>query len=255
MAETAPFDSNAAFEEMKKLGDYLVSRMKKYPVTGDAEQDAYYATVHFLFCKSFKTYQAFTLLCKNGFIEDAQVLARTLWELASQAEWLSRDPKTHARLFAEHSEVALYEFYCQMKDYQDAHPDEDKLVNIKEANRVDEMRKNYDAFKAKFSKNGRVSHHWWNGGLRKLAELVGRVGEYLSVYWVHSDFVHTGTTSVKDYIKLTKEGWEVNCYPKPGTDCWVPTMLASRWPCRVIAIAAEAWGIPIDPKVKDTLKP
>jgi hypothetical protein len=69
-----------AFQAMEDLSSTFVARMPTFPHSEDIEEWAYHATVHFFFCKSFKTYQAMRILCRLGFLEDANVLARTIFE-------------------------------------------------------------------------------------------------------------------------------------------------------------------------------
>src|SRR5208337_2778322 len=109
--EQVKTDGAAILDEVLAIGKRMIEEMKRYPQEEDLETDLYNRTLHFLFCKGFKTLQAIRTLCREGFLEDAQVLARTIFEIEIQAEWMEKDPRPRARAFVEHSEVSLYDFY------------------------------------------------------------------------------------------------------------------------------------------------
>jgi hypothetical protein len=93
------------FSRTMELAERFIRAMSTYPAGADDETWAYQATVHFFFCKAYKTYQALALLCRAGFVEDGEVLSRTIFELYLQTRYMSTDPKRMARLFAEHAPV------------------------------------------------------------------------------------------------------------------------------------------------------
>jgi hypothetical protein len=42
--------------------------------------------------KAFKTYQSILILCREGYVDDAEVLLRTLFELAVSVRYVKLDP-------------------------------------------------------------------------------------------------------------------------------------------------------------------
>ena len=91
----------ALFQIGIELGRSIVAKVNS--VSGsDGEEWAYKAAMLFFFCKTYKTYQAAYLLHREGFSEDAFILARTVFELALQARYMKEDPKPRARLFTEY---------------------------------------------------------------------------------------------------------------------------------------------------------
>lgn len=94
----------------------------------------------------------------------------------------------------------------------------------------------------------RIHQHWWKAGISTLARWAGREGELVSVYWVHSDFGHTGSTSMKDYVKSDAEAnsWIVNCFPDPGLNYLHVAVLSTRWFLRIAACLAKAWNLRLD---------
>jgi len=251
--EQVKTDGAAILDEVLAIGKRMIEEMKRYPQEEDLETDLYNRTLHFLFCKGFKTLQAIRTLCREGFLEDAQVLARTIFEIEIQAEWMEKDPRPRARAFVEHSEVSLYDFYRTLQAYEDAHPGE-KVKDIRNAKRIEDLKANYERYKSPFlisSREGtveRIHKHWWKAGVSKLAREAGREGELVSVYWVQSDFVHTGSTSMRDYVKSGSEAnsWNVNCFPDPRVNYLHMAVLSTRWFLRIAACLAKAWNLRLD---------
>jgi hypothetical protein len=255
------------FEQMlaitKATGERLVGAMSKYPDSADKETSAYHAFVHFFFCKAYKTYQAFALLCAAGFVEDAEVLSRTIFELFLQAKFMSIDPKRLARTFAEHEPIRNYNMYLRMKRVKGARIE--KLVSMIESKPLDldEMKRQYDEFKDKFLKPGRksakspedLSENWWGQSVYWLAKKLGAPEEsYATVYWSQSDLVHSGSTSMREYLKKGSEGWLANCYPNthdPNLETTVPW--ASGWLFGIYLVVDSAWGLNLDHEIAQAL--
>ena len=45
---------------------------------------------------------------------------------------------------------------------------------------------------------------------------------YAAIYWMQSNFAHTGAVSIKDYVDEQKDGLKVNCYPASSNDVMGP---------------------------------
>jgi hypothetical protein len=61
------------------------------------ENGNYKKALLFFFCKSLKTYGAIRTLQNRGFMEDARILARSIFELRLQALYLDQKPKERTR--------------------------------------------------------------------------------------------------------------------------------------------------------------
>ncbi len=220
--------------------------------------------MHFFFCKAYKTYQAIALLSDAGFVEDAEVLSRTLFELFLQAEWMSTKPKEMARSFVEHAAVRNYNLYLRIKTLQGARIDAVVSRIESQPSELAKLKQLYDQFKLKFLRPGRrianspngLADNWWGHSVRWLAEKVGVEELYATVYWSQSDLVHTGSTSINDYLKWNnKDGWQANCYPNPqNEECGLTVLWASGWFVRICEILNAAWGLQLDADIKQPLE-
>ena len=93
---------------MFQLAIELAEKIKnnsKHLIASDEEELLYKGAMLFFFSKAYKSYQAIKTLWENGFAEDAFVLARTIFEIALQARYMTKEPRTRARLFFEHDPV------------------------------------------------------------------------------------------------------------------------------------------------------
>lgn len=245
------------FQAIEDLSLTFVARMPTFPHSEDIEEWAYHATVHFFFCKSFKTYQAMRILCRLGFLEDANVLARTIFELSLQARWVQADPKPRARQFAEHDPVRRYSWYLRAKEIPKLKAQTDWLEA--QTGKLAELEDQYLELAQKFLKPGKKTvekpddtvTNWWGHSIYWLAKKLGAEDEYATIYWLQSDFVHTSTTSFKNYLKHTEDGWEANCFPTPGKEFTKLAYWASRWLAIIIRILNVAWNLRMEDRISE----
>jgi hypothetical protein len=256
-------DIERMFTATRELGERFIAAMSKYPEDSDAETWVYQASMHFFFCKAYKTYQAIGLLCSAGFVEDAESLSRTLFEILLQACWMKSDPKRRARSFAEHSPVRQYNLYLRMRKLKS--PQMSAVVSRIESKtaQLAEMKRQYDEFKMQFLKPGRksvkspddLSENWWGNSIRWLGEKLGMEDHYATVYWSQSDLVHTGSTSIRDYLKRNQDGWQANCYPTPeNADCELTALWASGWVIGIVEVLNDAWSLRLDSEIARALQ-
>jgi hypothetical protein len=243
---------------MSALAEHCIARMRKFP-EGDRR---YHKVVFFFFCKAYKTFQAFGTLCKAGFIEDAEVLARTIFELFLQANWLEADPNTNARLFFEHAPVKEYVSYLRLKRCENS-PTIKRVVELLESKKQEklaEAEKRYDASHAQFLKPGvkvakrpdDISDNWWNGSVHWLAVKLKIEDQYAFVYASQSDLVHTGSKVILQYLKPTEDGIVANCYPTPGEELWLSASWVAGWFLGIIEVLNQAWRLNLDDEIQNT---
>jgi hypothetical protein len=249
------------FATVKGLAEQLVAAMARFPSGTDDETWVFQASLHFFFCKAYKTYQALERLCLDGFVEDAEVLSRTLFELWLQSQWISTSPNKMARLFAEHAAVRRYSHYLRMKKVKDS-PKIAAVVAVLESKPgLAELEKEYERLKANYLKSGRgsasrvqnVADNWWGNSIYWLAKNLGPLAleQYATVYWCQSDLVHTGSTSVRDYLKRSKEGWLANCYPaSDDVSEGLTALWASLWFLGIIEILCRAWDLGLEGEIR-----
>jgi hypothetical protein len=157
---------------------------------------AYKAATLFFLAKAFKSYQAVHLLCSAGFFQDGAVLSRTIFEIFLQVSYMAGNPVERAPLFIKHDLVGRYFLYLKLKKYPDLVSDiEKRKENLEQlATQFKELEDQYHKGKG-----------WWGNDLRWLAERVESDDNeaeknYLRLYPLYSDLVHSTSSSVKHYI-------------------------------------------------------
>jgi hypothetical protein len=186
-----------------------------------------------------KSYQAIRVLWREGFAEDAFIIARTIFELALQARYMQEDPKPRARLFAEHDPVMRYRYYWKLKKLGDTvfipaiESRQQELSNLKQ--RHDRLKANYPENKG-----------WWGQSIAWLAKHLGKNMEtqYAAVYWIQSNLVHSGSPSAKEYMKAEQGALKINCYPAPSDQVMIP-LVASQSFLKITGHTAEALDLGI----------
>ncbi len=181
-------------------------------------------------------------------------MSRSLFELWLQAKWMSSDPHRLARAFTEHAPVREYSLYLRMKGAKES-PKMRFLVDHWESKKdLTQLKKQYDKAALNYLKPKRkslrqpddISENWWGQSIFWLADKLGVKDEYWTVYWCQSDLVHTGSTSVQEYLKRTENVWKANCYPahdenEPFTASW-----ASAWFLGTCDLVNRAWSLNLD---------
>ncbi len=205
------------FEIGAGLGETALSKLTK--ISGkDGEELAYKGAMLFFLCKAYKSYQAIRILWSTGFVEDAFVLVRTIFELALQARYMSGDPKPRARLFTEYDIVARYRYYERVRKLNDP------ILAATFARREHELQglmEEYDRLKDRYPEN----KGWWGNNIAWLATQAGHAWKvrYKAVYWMSSNLVHSGAPTVKEYLIEQQGALKINCSPKRSDQVMVPT--------------------------------
>jgi len=128
----------------------------------DRDQFLYRASMFFFLCKAFKTYQALSLVWREGFPEDALVLSRTIFELVLQARYMKQDPKPRALLFIQHDFVARYRCYEKLKKIG--------IQRMKDKEAI-ALREHHDKYVHNYKHN---KSHWWGNSISWLAHQLGK---------------------------------------------------------------------------------
>ncbi len=240
---------DALFRIGIELGRSIVAKVDL--VSGsDGEELAYKGAMLFFFCKAYKTYQAAYVLHREGFSEDAFILARTVFELALQARYMKEDPKPHARLFTEFDPVARYRYYLRLRDL--GVTDEiQKFKTHQHELKLDEMKQYYDRLHNVYPAN----KGWWGESIYWLAKHLGKEMEkrYVAVYWMQSNLVHSGTSAVKEYLREHEGGLQINCSPSK-TDRTMPAQEITLFFLDVAGHVAEALELNLNDSVSKALE-
>jgi len=194
--------------------EVFLARLKGRPI---GDNGHYKRALLFFLCKALKTSRAIASLQQSGFPEDAQILARTVYELRLQALYLADDPKIRVPQFRVHEQKS------QMKGLRrflasgnvQGHP---KKVNVR----------------------GLREGDWWGpGGLRQIAKHLGMESDYDITYWLFSGYVHSSSRVLSRYWKQSKEGAELSHKPTKGDDLHVASKV-TQWLLEILDCSADA---------------
>jgi len=156
-------------------------------VTNNNPTDLYMA---YVLGKSYKTYSATIMLCENKFGEDACMLARTLFELMVICKYILKD-KTGERLkrFIDFDWVTRKQMLSYFDDIQLQKLDNKTIKNIAD---------NCDKAKKKWKYERGV---WSDKSIEKMAEDIGRLDAYKTVYKLQCNLGHSNPRSINEYVK------------------------------------------------------
>jgi len=186
-------------EELRILADKMLDRTVKL----EGPRDMF---ASFAIGKCYKTHAAILLLCRQGYGEDASVLARSLFDLLINLLYILAD-KNDERAYR----YFRYDWVLRKKmfEYAKGKPEIiDKIqqrannplpndVTIKE---VEEQTKLVQKM-YKYSNNG-----WSDKSLHDMALEVDRIDAYQTVYRLQCQLHHNLSRSVNEYAKQEKNG-------------------------------------------------
>jgi len=243
------------------LAESLVKAMSCFPSEPDSETAAYQGVVHFFFCKAYKSYQAFALLCECGFVEDAEILSRTIFEVWMQAQYMSTDPRELVRKFAEYDRVRRYLQYWRLK-LVDSDRARVIVSKLESDSSFPGLKQQYDRMSGQFLKTNRkkgdspedFASNWWGGSIRWLAKQTQVDDIYVSVYGAQSDLVHSSSGSMDEYVTKTEDEWLAKCYPD-GNHSDLPTTVrwASIFFLGISKQVNDAWKLGLEQEIGATL--
>ncbi len=195
----------------------------------------------FFAAKSFKSYQAIYTLCSSGFFQDAAVLHRTVFEIFLQALYMAEDPRPRAKLFMKHDVAGRFFRYLKLSKYPE-------LVDAIEK-RQDELEKLELQFK-EVEEEYKRNKGWWGADLRWLAGQLpsdnnAAEKNYLKLYPLYSDLIHSTSTSVKYYI-FDEDGFEADYEPSRRGAKLAAFPLATACVLLTAHVAAAVWELAED---------
>ena len=240
---------SSLFQVGLELGHKIIEKVRS--VSGsDGEELAYKGAMLFFFCKAYKSYQAANLLYRQGYLEDAFILARTVFELALQARYMKEDPKPRARLFTEYDPVARYRYYLRLKKLGVIDEIEKFKTHSHELG-LEEMKQYHDRLHKVYPER----KNWWGEGIGWLARHLGKEMEkrYVTIYWMQSNLVHSAAASVKAYLKQHEEGLLINCSPARSNRSMVPQEITLFF-LDIAGHVAEALKLELDEDVSKAME-
>jgi hypothetical protein len=198
----------------------------------------YKASFLFFTAKAFKSYQAIYTLCSNGFFQDAAILHRTIFEIFLQALYMAEDHIRRAELFKNHDIAERYFRYLKLSKFPD-------LVSSieRQESALEELKSQFSEIEEEYKKN----KGWWGSDLRWLAEHVqsddhAAEKNYLKLYPLFSELVHSTSPSVKYYIS-NENAFHVDYGPSQAYERLASFPVATTTVLLTVHVAASAWGL------------
>ena len=213
----ALFDYN---RELRAVVDTIME--KKFPMGADKDMFA-------AFCigKAYKTQAAILLLCQQGYGQDAAILVRSLIELLITLLYILKDPTDERiqRYFA-------YDWIMRKKMYNYGKTKPEILEILKERNQnlkqgdnpIEEVEKQAIAMQTKYN----YKKDWSDKNMREMAEEVGRVDLYLTVYRLQSQIMHTAPRVMNEYVVNDGKGITIEV---GQNERWVEETLVTTFDC------------------------
>jgi len=200
------------FKEVLKFGNCYAGKVLKEIKSATAKDDNDFlvkTVCLFFFAKAYKSFQVFQLLWEKGFTEDAQIIARTIFEIMLQTKYISEEPLKLSTLFIDFDGFARYRWF-------------EKISKLNSSIKVPQnLKSEYDRVKANYEKS-KNKNHWWGESIKWLAKETDCEEWYVSLYRQQSELVHSGVFSINEYIEEGKTGLNVICGPSRSDDISIP---------------------------------
>lgn len=175
----------------KQLEDIATKAIGKITLKGDVDKFLAFST-----SKGLKTFRALMLLCKNGYGQDAGILARSLFELSLCVEYvLKNDTESLTKRWLDHDKI----FRAQILDYAEKEKITDDLPNELNINNIENIKK--EAQKAQETHKYKNKNRWIDKKYSEMATDVGSQKAYDTVYKLLCNLQHSSPNSINEYFK------------------------------------------------------
>ena len=149
-----------------------------------------------------KSFLAISKLINQGFVEDANILLRAMFEILVTTLFIKQNPEKRAIKYLEFSHIEKYRLIKVLP-----HPNSYLEYDAK---RIEEIKRDY----FRVEKNYKNKSSWSQHNIREMAQKVGLQDVYDLVYRFQSQFVHTTPEGMQSYISKIPTGFLINLEPK-----------------------------------------
>ena len=248
----ATTQADKLFEIGRGLAESLLKKLQGVRMYRNLEQQR---AMLFFFAKAYKTYQAAELLWTRGYIEDAYLLTRSIYEIRLQVLFMSRDPTKRSKEFMDHLLKSAFGtlHVLRRRDRRDWQSGLDAgEADIREAakltGRIDLLGDPEAAERA-------IEQKWWGGGgIKRLVTDLSLEEEYDWVYAHLSDYEHSGARILTEYVRLSQEQpTTLVCYPAKTDSLTVPWSITD-WLLEIVGLTGRAFDFDLDETVVNAQK-
>ena len=184
------------FKELEHLNDYLDNILDNRLMAGFSYSIPKELFTTFVIAKSRKTHEAITLLCKNGFGEDAFMLSRTLFELLIIFLYILKDTKNRLARYIKYDHVTREKLYNYISTKPEFLRDERATPEV-----IQQIHDAYKEVKDDYEK----PFTWSDKTIGEMSKEVGRFEAYKTVYKLQCILSHSEPRSINDYFKEENE--------------------------------------------------
>ncbi len=218
------------FHFNEELREIIEPVLDKHPEPKDRKQ----FFLLYALTKSYKTQVAILLLGENGFGQDAGILSRSIFELAIITLYIVKDDtEKNVERFFDYDCIARAKMYNSVSEemrYKEEFKKRDPVgITIKEMlEEAERIEKKYRNIK---------SNRWSEEGFKDIAEKVGRLDAYKTVYALQCNLTHPNPRNMNDYLSISEGRLEVNAGPD---DKWISESLVATFD--FLSCIIDAWN-------------
>ena len=215
---------NNQYEEVKGI---IIKKFEKNFVNFDAicsitdeifdqgwrarKKSVYEYVMSLLFSKAFKTYKGISILCKEGYGQDAGILLRSLFEIYVNIAYISKDKsEERAKRYYEYSYIKkkhLVELFDNYRLEEEGFKDAGEFIR---RNR-EEIYRLYNKVKDNYkNENGKKDEFRWSGkSIKGMASECGLGTDYAVVFFIFSQLVHSSSMTERSYVHANIAGRQI----------------------------------------------
>ncbi len=170
------------------------------------------------FSKTRRTIESILELASRGYWGDTSILVRVLFDQCVQVLYIAACPEERARLYAEHSYVARHERLQVLHrlGWIDQPTDEQRQQQAELEVQYERVRANYPH-----------QHRWSGQSLRAMARHVGLSDHYDTIYWLLSNYEHSGVQATGQYSAIAQGGEGLIITEETTEDLSHPLLMAA----------------------------
>ena len=166
------------------------------------KKSVYEYVMSLLFSKAFKTYKGISILCKEGYGQDAGILLRSLFEIYVNIAYISKSKsEKRSKRYYEYSYIKkkhLVELFDNYRLEEKGFKDAGEYI---QRNR-EEIYRLYNGVKDNYKNENRKKDefHWSGKSIKRMASECGLGTDYAVVFFIFSQLVHSASTTECLYV-------------------------------------------------------
>lgn len=149
--------------------------------------------------KAVRVFRCFAILAKQGYLYEAGMLTRTVFEVLVDLSYLSKSPSAHSEKFCDYIEACECRAIRREDRRVKSGRQPSRRFTAEKRAAIEEAK---TAFLTKYGLK-EFPEHWSGMSVCKRAEEAGLLSTYLMDYHVQSDYVHNGPYGFVSYMDFS----------------------------------------------------